>query len=381
MLFRNFTPFPPLQFESRDAQRRDFGVVVLRGTFAIDDNSPLRPIPKQEPVLLADEFHGAPGKSSLKYESNLAPFKPKTDFHFNATAYAPNGRAEAEWTVKVEAGSLVKSLLVTGPRSWAVNPLLGSKLSQALPIKSLPIRYEQAFGGTWTQGETVNAWDENPIGVGHMSPKLVDVTKAVAAPQILPAGTTPPPPGSPGQTAGLGPVAPSWLPRRAKAGTFNVVWEKTRWPDLPEDFTFDFYNSAAAGLIHPGFVKGDERIVLTNLTPSGSLAFRLPGYQLALLLRLVDGRLVPAPMQLDTVNIDVDERRAFLNWRGVFPLSDPIRVLEVRMRTENDTATVATPTAIPPAPPRQPSENPRSSREFPPYPEPKIKPKDPRSTW
>jgi len=54
MLFRNFTPFPPLQFESRDEQQRDFGVVVVRGTFKITPNKPLSLEPEQEPLVMAD---------------------------------------------------------------------------------------------------------------------------------------------------------------------------------------------------------------------------------------------------------------------------------------------------------------------------------------
>ena len=49
MLFRNFTPFPPLQFESRDEKKQDFGVIVLRGTFSIRDGQPLLPIPIRHP--------------------------------------------------------------------------------------------------------------------------------------------------------------------------------------------------------------------------------------------------------------------------------------------------------------------------------------------
>jgi len=99
MLFRNFTPFPPLQFESRDEQKRDFGVVVVRGTFKITPNKPLSLALEQEPLVMADVYHGEPGKSSLRLENNLTPYKPKTDIHLQAVAQAPYGRATptGEW--------------------------------------------------------------------------------------------------------------------------------------------------------------------------------------------------------------------------------------------------------------------------------------------
>lgn len=334
MLFRNFTPFPPLQFESRDEQRRDFGVVVLRGTFAIDDGRMLRPIPDQAPVLYADEYHGEPGKSSLKVEGNLAPYKPRTDVHVNAVAYPPGGRPAKEWTCGVQVGDRKHELTVTGPRYYAFATLKGWHLTEPPPIASLPVRYEQAFGGTRADGQT---WEENPIGIGYADPLKAEFKKPVPAPQILPAGTTLPAFGRPVPVAGLGPLAPAWKPRRDFAGTFDAVWEKTRWPDLPADFKFDFYNSAAPGLVAPGFLTGDEWVRLTGLTPGGGrLSFQLPGYELAMLLRLVDGRMIPAPCRLDTVHVEPADGRVYLAWRGLFPLDKPIRVLEVRMRTLKD---------------------------------------------
>jgi hypothetical protein len=135
---------------------------------------------------------------------------------------------------------------------------------------------------------------------------------------------------------GLGPVAPSWSPRRERAGTFNAIWQKTRWPDLPEDFSFTFYNTASEGLTLPRFATGRETITLTNLHPGGTLSFELPHFELATLLRFHDGRLVPAPIQLDTIQIEVETSRVYLTWRGIHPISPPLRVLEVRMKAPED---------------------------------------------
>ena len=118
MLFRNYTPFPPLQFESRDEQRNDFGVIVLRGTFQIENGRRLRLVQKQEPLIMADEYYGEPGQSSLKYESSIAPYKPKTDILINANAYSPSGKPEKQWTAGIQFGSIKKEIQVTGPRRW-----------------------------------------------------------------------------------------------------------------------------------------------------------------------------------------------------------------------------------------------------------------------
>ncbi|MEL6612519.1 MAG: DUF2169 domain-containing protein, partial [Bacteroidota bacterium] len=127
-----------------------------------------------------------------------------------------------------------------------------------------------------------------------------------------------------------------WEPRSARAGTYNAIWRKTRWPDLPEDFSFDFYSCAAAGLTLPEFAKGDEEVRLTHLSEDPELTFQLPGFELATLLRFASGELVPAPLHLDSVHVDVPSSRAFLTWRGMYPLHAPLRVLEVRMRAPEE---------------------------------------------
>ena len=118
MIVRNYTPFRTLLFDSRDVAGRDFGVLAIRGTFDILPGAPLRPNPKQRPLVETDIWHGAPNESSVYLESDLAPFKPRADIMFNAVAYAPGGRPLREWLVTVQVGSLRKALRVTGPRQW-----------------------------------------------------------------------------------------------------------------------------------------------------------------------------------------------------------------------------------------------------------------------
>jgi hypothetical protein len=332
MLFRNYTPFPPLQFESRDEKRNDFGVIVLRGTFQIEDGQRLRLVQKQEPLIMADEYYGEPGQSSLKYESSIAPYKPRTDILVNAISYSPTGKPEKQWIAGIQFGNVKKEIQLTGPRRWE-RGLMGWGLSPIDPVESVPVRYEYAYGGSYRDGEEHNLCDENYVGTGFADPRTKE---PVRCPQILPVGYGTPQFGTPIPVEGLGVIAPAWRPRRDKAGTFNVIWEKTRWPDLPEDFSFDFYNTASTGLTLPGFSDGTEIVQLTNLTPGHTLSFQLPQFQLATLLRFQDGRLLPAPINLDTIHIDVINNRVYLTWRGVHPVSPPLRVLEVRMKAPED---------------------------------------------
>ena len=347
MIFRNYTPFPHLVFESRDEKKRDFGVLVLRGTFEIVAGQALKPLPAQEPVVMADQYYGAPGASSLVLENNLAPYKPKSDIHLTAVAHAPGKLPATGWPVAVEVGKIRKILSVTGPRFWTKG-LAGWSLTDPLPVAEVPILYENSYGGTWQESGKSATCEGNPVGAGLAGPEALAGQKPLAAPSILPPDTPTPALNKDMKVEGLGPIAPGWQPRLQHAGTFDAVWEKTRWPDLPEDFKFDFYNSAHPDLVYPGFLRGNEPVRLTNLTPSGKLSFKLPDYLVAMLFRFEDGQIVPGPMQLDSLHIDVPKMRAYLVWRGIYPLGKPMRVLEARMRLHASRIATTATTAPPP---------------------------------
>lgn len=328
----------PFAFASRDENKNDFGVLVLQGSFDIVHDEPLKPQQEQADMVFDDEYIGEIAQSTLTQENNIAPFKPKTDIHINATAYAPGGKPKDKWLVSVMLGKLYKELLITGPRCWERSITLKKHLDAPDPIQSLPIQYEYAFGGAVKDDEdSVQIYEANPIGLGFEQ-KFRKHRNAAAnmAPQIIRLEDYDMESGKDYPPQGLAPIPPNWSPRLDKAGTYDLVWEKTRWPDLPEDFNFDFYNSAHPDLIYPGYVNGDEEIELRNLTPEGYLKTTLPNYTLAILVRYEDGELRPIPMVLDTVYLDVNTLQAKLTWRGIYSLEKEIRVLEARIQLAKD---------------------------------------------
>ncbi len=334
MIFRNFTPFQPLHFESRDAQRKNFGVVAVRGSFKIVDQSPLQLVPDQQGLVMADEYHGEPGQSSIRVENSIAPYKPATDIHLDATAHAPADKPVPVFKALVQLGSVSKQIVVTGERYWQYKVLDGWRITDPEPCSQVPIRYELAYGGSWTQGDELNSCPDNFVGTGHVKKKLLNKSKLVPAPRIMSAQDPVVELGKPHKPQGLGPMAPVWHNRLQHAGTYDAAWEKTRWPDLPQDFKFDFYNSAHPNLIYPGFVKGNEAVRLVNLASVPDLNFTLPGYALALLARYETGTMLPLPANLDTIHIEPEKMQAHLTWRAIFPIDNPLRVLEIRMKTD-----------------------------------------------
>lgn len=97
MEFSNYTPFPALAFESFAPDGASFHTVVLRQTFELRHGS-LVLAQQQKPLATSDRFHGEPNLSSVAEESDLAPYKPFCDVLVNGTAYAPQGRAVANFS-------------------------------------------------------------------------------------------------------------------------------------------------------------------------------------------------------------------------------------------------------------------------------------------
>lgn len=322
----NSTPFIPLQFEAIDVRLNVFGVVAAVGTFDIVHGEPMRLASEQVPPPLTDEYFGTPGASSLRRPGVLAPYKPKTDVLIEATAHSPSGKPEATWPCAVKAGPLKVDFVVTGPRVWTQG-VTGRRLSAAEPISALPVRYELAYGGASAVDPDIRH-AENPAGIGFLVP---GEQPDVRCPQILPASEGVVAFGRPVDSIGLGPVAPSWQPRLGRSGTAGDEWRKTRAPYLPQDFSFEFYNAAPPALTFPGFAAGNEGFELTNLGNGGRLAFALPGIELATIIRFEDGRWIPGLMHLDTIEVRVEERKAFLTWRGIFPAHIPTRGIDIRM--------------------------------------------------
>lgn len=333
MLLRNYTPFPCLPFAGLDTR-----VLVVRGAFKITPIGRLRPDPTQPPIVASDTFHGAPGESSQYVESDLAPFKRRSDILVNAIAHAPSGLPARSWLVSVRVGPIEKQLRVTGPRRWSRDESGRFELTEPDLCMAVPLRYELAFGGTCrTASGQVAAFRENPVGTGYLPEGPPPGEVVVAAPQIEDPRDPIGPLGAPHAPQGLGPICRAWQPRLGLAGSFDDAWRRERWPELPLDFDLDFYNCAHPDLIHPSLLRGDETVLLTGMHPDGDLQFSLPGHHMAALFRFKDGTMAVVPLALDTLFIDVPSERVHLTWRVVYLLDKPIRVLEVRMnsRTNN----------------------------------------------
>jgi hypothetical protein len=314
-----------------DKQGREHLVVCIKGTFDFPQDGNMPKLAKEQvPIVEADTFAGEPGYCAPLYESDYAPVKPRCDVLLNGKAYAPEGKPVTNVPVTLQFGQMKKSFNVVGDRVWQCNHL-SVKPSPTKPFLHMPITYDRAFGGvdkSRNDPKKVRAVMENPVGVGyhyHTDKKAVDGrplpnTEEPHNPITNPAKQYRP--------MGFGPIGRGWLPRASLAGTYDQNWIDNFFPFLPPDFDNAYFQSAPADQQVP-YPQGGERIMLSNLTPRGQIAFPFPKIDLMVWFFYRDGKEKEKRAMADTVILEPDEARFTVTCRASLPLKK--NMLEMEM--------------------------------------------------
>ena len=167
---RNYTRYKAGKTWARDKQGVHEWIVAVKATFDIQPDSRLSVAEEQVEPLLAPEYSGEPGLSSLRYEADLVSPKPATDILINGTAYAPGGTPSSEFLVAARFGAVKKTLRVRGDRIRGDGAFGGYNLAR--PLTQVPIVYERAFGGYDCSDPDVQKHrmdPRNPVGCGLKS--------------------------------------------------------------------------------------------------------------------------------------------------------------------------------------------------------------------
>jgi hypothetical protein len=327
----NGTPFAVEPLFLADEEGRPIVVPVVKATYAIGPRGASL-AEAQEPVKPEGEPWGDPAESSYRYEPECAFAKPATDVVLVGSAVAPKP-GTAELLVAFQVGPVKKGVRVLGDRAF-YKAAGGIGVTRPIPFERVPLRWERAFGGWDRSHPDPRKHDlerRNPVGVGFRAadsryeeglrcPNLEDPARPLKG-----WGDRPPP-------AGFGFTSPSWEPRSRWAGTYDERWTNERAPLLPKDFDRRFLNAAAPGLVAPGYLRGDEPVLVTGATVTGGVSFHLPGVEPPRVVVEHRGRPdAEAATSLDTVIVDVDAGRLFLLWRTQVPVREATAVRTVRI--------------------------------------------------
>ncbi len=327
----NGTPFAFEPVFVTDEEGRPLFVPVLKASYDVTVRG-LQLAPEQAPVCLAGEPWGDPKTSSWRLEPEATRAKPASDVVLLGSAVATKP-GTTEVLVAFQVGPAQAALRVHGERAFFKS--VGSVgMTKPLPFERIPLRWERAFGG-WDRSNPDEKKHEreprNPIGVGFRSshgryedglraPNLEDPARPFKG-----WGDRPPP-------AGVGFTSADWEPRVKQAGTYDKKWKEERAPLLPRDFNKRFLNSAAPGLVLPGYLRGDENVVAAGVSPSGRVSFKLPGVTAANVKAEHTGRAdANIQLALDTVVLDTDAGKLFLLWRGELVVREPTAVRSIRV--------------------------------------------------
>lgn len=355
MKLENTTSFPVATMLGDGPNDTPCLTIIIKGTFVIRAGALAALAPKQLPILTADEFYDDDEIESVRFESDMAPYKPRADIVLVGRAYTPQAKPVTVLDVSLRVGNVFKQLRVFGDRSWIFPSrlALAPAISDPLPFSVMDLVYDRAFGGIDHEG---GQWcKENLIGKGFIAKKKKDSIHEIALPNLEAAENSeqrieswksrPMP-------VGFGFYSKQWLPRAALIGVVDETWVETRAPKMPEGFSFAFYNAAHPDLQAADYLRGDESVELLNLSPHGKLNFFLPGIrpivtvvsfkespQLLLeslttetaedeaeptmtSLEDLPTRETVVTANLDTVCLIPDEGRFYLVWRAVFPIHD-----------------------------------------------------------
>ena len=312
---------------STDKDGRDHCVVVVKGTFTIGNEGKPILAEEQEPLVYADVHYGDPGTTSIKYECDFAPFKPKTDVLVNGSAYAPRGKPVKEMVVSLEIGRNKKEVRVVGDRRWQ-RGLFGLKPSNPTPFVKMPLVYERAFGGSDNTHEDPKKQGtelRNLVGVGFHKNSDSKAIKGTPLPNLedprhpIRKWSAAPAP------MGFGHLGRGWQPRIKFAGTYDEQWLKERFPFLPADFDQQYFQAAPSDQQVP-YLRGREVVRCLNMSESGTLVFAVPEVEIPVAFRFRDRDMKP-DVKLDTVLVEPDHLRIHLTWRTCAPLGRKLNAL------------------------------------------------------
>jgi uncharacterized protein YjbI with pentapeptide repeats len=304
----NHTPAVVWTSPWRFTPGRDALVVIAKLTCRLVPGGPCEPL--DEPAPPSGDVHWDDDPAaSLAYASDFAPHKPRADVTLTGHAY-PRGDDRTVARVRLQLGDVDRVITATGDRAWTALGLRGPA-----PFESLPLRWERAYGGaghpTNPVGIGAETASDNPLGrLANLEDPRYPVASSVERPR----------------PACLAPLAPAWAPRASQSGTFTGDAYRARWPLLPDDFDYGYFNAAPPEQ-QTRHLRGDEGYLLGGVHPElAAIAGTLPAKRPRVYAERrpgAGGEFYELRLALDTVHFMPDALEVVLVWRGAVEVVDP----------------------------------------------------------
>jgi len=307
MLVKNLTPFfHGTKLTSLHPPAPEM-MLVVRGTFRLVPDGVVTAIEGLDQGFLSGDAYADEDSErigGLLHASDFADFKLNAEVLLQGCCRPP--RAMTQCPVRFQVGDWKKDLVVLGERTWQAG-LLGDKPSEPAPFEIMPLGWTRAFGGP--------GFAANPVGRGLRQ----DLLPNVEAPDRLIGGR-----GDRPAPAGFGAINPAWPPRAGKLGkNYGRSYLATRAPYTSDDFDWTHFHAAPADQQLPGYLRGDEEVLLHNLVEGrGVLVTRLPALRVRAFLKDDQASFRELGMALDTLVVDTDAQTIRLSWRGVTPVRE-----------------------------------------------------------
>jgi len=311
VLHKNLTPFA---WGPRVTSRRPPQVemaICVRGVYHLAPGRELECIedPLEQGFMSGDTFadDDLNQLGEVLHANDFADFKLNAEVLLKGSCHPPGGPA-TECTPRFTVGAWSKALHVVGPRVYERRLLAGGKISPPQPFRSMPLTWQNAYGG--------ERFAENPHGRGHEGEQLPTV-EPVEQP-VKKVGD------KAARPASFLPVSPHWPQRAGKRGRdYGDSWKKTRAPFYSADFDWTYFHAAPDDQQLDGYLRGDETLTFEHLHPDAShWQTQLPGLRLRAFVKTTDGRIHEPDMLLDTLFADLDGEQLHLTWRGLAPIGE-----------------------------------------------------------
>jgi pSer/pThr/pTyr-binding forkhead associated (FHA) protein len=326
LVSHNKTPFPMGMLLWQDEHGRAQLTVLVKITLRFGQNK-VAVAENQLPVFEADEPYADEPASSLKFESDLVPFKPRADIVLVGQAHSPQSRPVKELDVRLRVGEKQQRIRVIGNRKWWFPTAfaLVPKITEPEPFVTMPLVYERAFGGI--DPAAALYCHENLAGTGFVGKLCKESLHDTALPNLEDPSNLVHAWNSRPKPVGFGFYGRGWKPRLGYAGTYDEKYRKERAPLPPLDFSHLIHNGAHPDWQVEGYLRGDEQVELENLSPEGTIQFQLPGLRPRIeLVRRKSTlssrvRREEARAALDTLVLIPDQKLLYGVFRAVCPLA------------------------------------------------------------